>query len=168
MKRYSKMAVFFFAVGCGPSVDSDDQDEAGDEMGVEDDSAACAEGACPDELSCGEEGNVCIGGLGISPCIDGKCGPAPSACFDHTTKPETCNALCARTGAECSEMACEGVTAFGYPGAPELADGLATICGKNTEEVINGVERHAIGCDEPLPWSDEVALFQCCCDDPLN
>lgn len=152
-------------LACGPDVSRDD--DAGQEAGDEE-SPACADGACPEELSCGERGNVCIGGFGIAPCVDGECGPAPGACFGEYLGLVTCDELCDHSGAECVARACEGVTAYSYRGSPSSADALRGICGKNTEEVLAGVEEHTFDCGDPLPWSDDVAMMQCCCDDPRN
>jgi hypothetical protein len=58
------------------------------------------------------------------------------------------------------------VTAYSYPGPPDLASGLLDVCGENSPEVKDAVTQYTFDCDEALPWSDDVALFQCCCDDP--
>jgi hypothetical protein len=151
---------------CGPQVASDDSadEDSAEVAGGADD--ACGSGSCPDELFCGEFGNVCQGGFGIHPCTDGSCGPAPGSCYAAYQELRTCAEICGVTNAACVARACEGVTAFSYPGPPHLASGLVDVCGQNTEEVKSVVTEHTFDCNAELPWSDDVSLFQCCCDDP--
>jgi hypothetical protein len=125
---------------------------------------ACASGSCPPELYCGESRTFCEGGFGIRPCIDGKCGPAPGYCYSAKQDLRTCTEICAVTDAVCVARACEGVTAYSYPGPPHLASAYDQLCGHNTEEVKAKVTTHTFECDEELPWSDDVSIFQCCCE----
>lgn len=153
--------VVFLLGGCSRTIvepsDADDSQEEGDE-------AACADGSCPEELYCGPDRVLCEGGLGIRPCIDGNCGPAPRLCVAERSRLDTCEQACGNSEMNCVAGGCEGSTAFGFKG-PEWDGG--ELCGIGGDSYRDQWQALEIGCGEPLPFG-ELSVFQCCCDDPAE
>jgi len=155
-----------FVTACGPRVNDDSAADSSGDMGNDVAAGdACASGACPPELYCGDSMTVCGGALGIGDCIDGKCGPTPVECVVASTPERTCGDVCEREGILCVEGGCEGATAFGFTAPQDIA---VQMCGSSAPSVREFVTPLDIACTDVLDFSGDPSfqLYQCCCDDP--
>src|SRR6478609_4278264 len=100
-----------------------------------------------DSENCGECGHVCE-----SSCEDGQCRPALVGCFEEDSGLATCDEYCPSIGETCSEEC--GVAASAWASI-DLA-----WC-ENDEDPYSYVSK----CDDPLPYSDNNAIYRCCCTD---
>lgn len=166
MKTLTASAIVLYCaslLGCGPRVPDEGSED--DEMPAQDLGSACADGTCPEEIVCGER--VCLGAFGkLAECVDGRCAPQFSACLGEANDVATCAESCEAQGQECVAQGCDGATAVQYPGPPEYSESWFGYCGSSDPELQEVITRHDFSCDEPLPWSPDVSLIQCCCDDP--
>jgi len=114
------------------------------------DTASGGSTSCGDTSSdwenCGECGRVCEG-----VCEDGQCA-ALVGCFEEDAGFTTCDEYCPSIGETCTEQCGVAATAWNQ---------IDLSWCENDEDPYSYVSK----CDDPLPYSDNNAIYRCCCTD---
>ena len=147
-KRLWSLAPLVLVLACGRQLPGDDDEQSDD--------SATPDLPTEDPWNCGELGLKCVGPLGIGECVQGECQATLGGECWVAASVGTCEQYCGMLGRTCAELACDGATAYGWQGEPEMASVLCLDADHATAVPLE------LGCDEPLEGTATVLM--CCCD----